>query len=89
MTQLMNMVDDATGVTLSLLAEAETIAAAMTLLWKWIASFGVPAALHTDRKNLYVPDEEMALRARLEGEEKLIPSYIDLHASCNNCPIRR
>jgi hypothetical protein len=68
---LRNMVDDATGVTLSLLAEAETIAAAMTLLWKWIATFGLPAALYPDRRNLYVPDEEMALRARLEGEEKL------------------
>lgn len=30
---LMNMVDDATGVTLALLAEEETIEAAMTLLW--------------------------------------------------------
>jgi transposase len=68
---LMNMVDDATGVTLSLLAEAETTQAAMTLLWKWIETFGIPAALYTDRKNLYVPDTEAALRARLEGEEKL------------------
>ena len=68
---LMNMVDDATGVTLSLLAEAETTQAAMTLLWKWIETFGIPAALYTDRKNLYVPDEEAVLRARLEGEEKL------------------
>jgi len=67
----MNMVDDATGVTLSLLAEAETIEAALTLLWKWIKTFGIPAALYTDRKNLYVPSEKTQLSAALEGEERL------------------
>ena len=68
---LMNMVDDATGVTLSLMSEEETTAAAMTLLWKWIESFGIPAALYTDRKNVYVPDEKTALKASLQGEESL------------------
>jgi hypothetical protein len=68
---LMNMVDDATSVALSLLAEAETIEAAMTLLWKWITTFGIPAALYPDRKNLYVPAEKAALEAELEGEELL------------------
>ena len=70
-TCLMNMVDDATGVTLSLLDEAETTEAAMTLLWKWIETFGIPMALYTDRKNVYVPDPQSALRAALEAEEKL------------------
>ncbi len=68
---LLNMVDDATGVTLALLAEEETTAAAMTLLWKWIDTFGIPAALYTDRKNLYVPSEKAAKRASLEGVEQL------------------
>ena len=68
---LMNMVDDATGVTLSLMSEEETTEAAMTLLWKWIETFGIPAALYTDRKNVYVVDEKTALRASLEGEERL------------------
>lgn len=67
----MNMVDDATGVTLSLLDEQETTDAAMTLLWKWIETFGIPAALYTDRKNVYVPDEKSVLRAAWEGEEKV------------------
>lgn len=68
---LMNMVDDATSVTLSLMAEEETTEAAMTLLWKWIETFGIPASLYTDRKNVYVVDEKTALRASLEGEERL------------------
>jgi hypothetical protein len=68
---LMNMVDDATGVTLSMMSEEETTEAAMTLLWKWIETFGIPSALYTDRKSLYLPDEQTAQRARLEGEEKL------------------
>jgi len=66
---LMNMIDDATGVTLSLLSEQETIEAAMTLLWKWIETFGIPAALYTDRKNLYFSEEKAVERAELEGEE--------------------
>lgn len=68
---LMNMVDDATGVTLSLMAEEETTEAAMTLLWKWIETFGIPSALYTDHKNVYVVDEKSALRASLAGEERL------------------
>jgi hypothetical protein len=43
----------------------------MTLLWKWIDTFGIPAALYTDRKNVYVPSEKAAKRASLEGAEQL------------------
>jgi len=68
---LMNMVDDATGVTLSLFDEQETTVGAMTLLWKWIDRYGIPAALYTDRKNVYVPDEKTAAKAELIGEEAL------------------
>lgn len=68
---LMNMIDDATGVTLSFLSEQETIEAAMTLLWKWIETFGIPAALYTDLKNLYFSEEKAVERAELEGVELL------------------
>lgn len=68
---LMNMVDDATGVTLSMISKEETTEAAMTLLWKWIETFGIPSALYTDRKNVYVVDEKSALRAALDGEERV------------------
>ena len=68
---LMNMVDDATGKTLSLLDEQETTAGAMTLLWRWIERYGIPAALYTDRKNVYVPEDKAVVNAELSGQEVL------------------
>jgi hypothetical protein len=67
----MNMVDDATGETLGRLDEQETTAGAMKLLWSWIDKYGIPAALYTDRKNVYVPDEKAAAKAELSGKEAL------------------
>ena len=67
----MNMVDDATGETLGRLEEQETTAGAMKLLWSWIDKYGIPAALYTDRKNVYVPDEKTAAKAELSGQEAL------------------
>jgi len=51
---LMNLVDDATNTTLCWLGEAETIWAAVGVLWQWIERYGVPRALYTDGKNVYV-----------------------------------
>ena len=64
---LMNMVDDATGVTMSLFDKEETTACAMMLLWEWIECYGIPAALYTDGKNVYVPSEKSNLRAQERG----------------------
>lgn len=66
---LMNMVDDAQGTTLSLLAEEETSFAAMALLWRWIERYGIPQSLYTDKKNVYVIDEKTRARAADSGEE--------------------
>ena len=66
---LMNMVDDATGITMSLFDYEETTACAMRLLWKWIERYGIPAALYTDRKNVYVPSEKSNLKAEQSGSE--------------------
>jgi transposase len=66
---LMNMVDDAQGTTLSLLAEEETSFAAMGLLWRWIERYGIPRSLYTDKKNVYVIDEKTRARAADSGEE--------------------
>ncbi len=66
---LMNMVDDASGHTMSLLAEAETTKAAMELLWQWIERFGVPKALYTDRKNVFITERPATLEEQLAGEE--------------------
>ncbi len=51
---LMNLVDDATGTTLCRLGEQETIWAAVGVLTAWIEKYGVPRALYTDWKNVYV-----------------------------------
>lgn len=68
---LMNMVDDAQGTTLSLLAEEETIFAAMSLLWQWIDRYGIPQSLYTDKKNVYVVDEKTRQIAAESGLEVL------------------
>lgn len=68
---LMSMVDDATGVRHSLLAEEETTEAAMRLLWRWVALYGVPRALYTDGKTVYITDREPTLEEALAGEPAL------------------
>ena len=63
---LMNLVDDATGRTLARLGDAETIWAAADVLRRWIEAYGVPLALYTDWKNVYVREptaEEQATGA--------------------------
>lgn len=66
---LMVMIDDATGIRMSLLARGETTEAAMRLLWMWIERYGVPKSLYTDKKNVYVPSEKDADLARQRGHE--------------------
>jgi hypothetical protein len=54
------MVDDATGRSLGTLGAQETIWAAAGVLRAWIAQYGIPRALYTDWKNVYVrvPNQE-------------------------------
>lgn len=68
---LLNMVDDATGTTLALMREEETTEGAMRLLWSWIERYGVPLALYTDGKNVYVTDREPTQEEELRGERPL------------------
>lgn len=51
---LLTMVDDATGRTWGRLGDEETIWAAADVLRRWIERYGVPHALYTDWKNVYV-----------------------------------
>jgi transposase len=51
---LMHMVDDATTKALGQFSEEETIWAAAGVLRRWIERYGVPQALYTDWKNVYV-----------------------------------
>ncbi len=63
---LMNMVDDATGTTLGRMGEQETIWAAVGVLEAWIGRYGVPQALYTDWKNVYVREPNAGERWRGE-----------------------
>jgi transposase len=60
---LMNLVDDATGRTLARLGAEETIWAAVDVLRRWIETYGVPLALYTDWKNVYVRPPNAAEQA--------------------------
>ena len=55
---LMNLVDDATSTTLCRMGEQETIWAAVGVLRAWMEKYGVPKALYTDWKNVYVRDRK-------------------------------
>lgn len=57
---LLTLVDDATGRTLGRFGAQETIWAAVAILRTWITQYGIPRALYTDWKNVYVrrPNQE-------------------------------
>ena len=62
---LMNMVDDASGDTLARMGNEETIWAAAGVLRAWVKKYGVPVALYTDWKNVYV--REASTKEQLQG----------------------
>lgn len=66
---LMNLVDDATGTTLCRMGEQETIWAAVGVLRAWMEKYGVPRALYTDWKNVYV--REPTAKELLHGKPGL------------------
>jgi transposase-like protein len=68
---LMNMVDDATGITLGSMDAQETTEAAMLLLWRWIEKYGIPKALYTDKKSVYITLREATIEEQLADEVPL------------------
>jgi hypothetical protein len=62
---LMNMVDDASGDTLARMGSEETIWAAVGVLRAWVKKYGIPVALYTDGKNVYV--REASTKEQLQG----------------------
>lgn len=66
---LMNLVDDATGTTLCRMGEQETIWTAVGVLTAWMEKYGVPRALYTDWKNVYV--REPTAKELLHGKPGL------------------
>jgi len=71
---LMDMVDDAMSTTVSRLGSQETIWAAAGVLRAWIEENGVPLALYTDWKNVYV--REPNAKERITGEVPLTQSSV-------------
>ncbi len=59
---LMHMVDDATSTVLGRFTKEETIWAAVGVLRAWIEQHGIPMALYTDWKNVYVREPSEAER---------------------------
>lgn len=64
---LMNMVDDASSTVEARMGDEETIWAAAGILRQWIEKYGVPLALYTDWKNVYVrePTEKELLHGKV------------------------
>jgi len=65
------MVDDATGITMSFMAEEETTEAVMWTVKRWIKRWGVPKALYADKKNVFVTDREPIIEEQLSGRKPL------------------
>jgi hypothetical protein len=63
----MNMVDDATSTTESRMGKEETMWAAVGVLRAWITNYGVPHALYTDWRNVYL--RKATPGEKLRGEE--------------------
>src|SRR6185312_1549810 len=68
---LMKLIDDASSKRMVRFSAQETIFAAMELLWKWLDRYGIPRALYTDKKNVYVVDEKTRQLAAESGVEVL------------------
>jgi hypothetical protein len=75
---LMHMVDDATTVALGRFAAEETIWAAAAVLRGWIEHYGVPRALYTDWKNVYVrsPNAQERMRGEVPVSGRTVPIRI-------------
>ena len=79
---LMHMVDDATTQALGWFSKEETIWAAAGVLRRWIERYGVPQALYTDWKNVYVRPPNA--QERMRGE----PAVTQFGRMCATLGIR-
>jgi transposase len=68
---LIDLVDDATARMDGRLFEQETTEGAMKVLWRWIVLYGIPRALYTDHKNVYVTRREPTVDEQLAGRPAL------------------
>jgi hypothetical protein len=76
---LLSLVDEATGTALSLLAEKQTIHAAMRLLWMWVEKYGIPMNIWCERKFIYKKNRKPA---GIHNMTRITPKTA-FYASCN------
>ena len=81
---LLDMVDDGTSFMDGRFFEQETTEGAMTVLWRWIELYGIPQALYTDHKNLYVSDHQPTPQEQLAGQ----PALTAFGKACHNLGIQ-
>ena len=53
---LMNLVDDATGISLAVLSPGEDIQGLLRVLYLWISRYGIPMSIYVDKLALYAPE---------------------------------
>lgn len=82
---LMDLVDDATGITLALMDKEETTVAAMKLLQQWIERYGVPKAIYVDLKSVYVSPKENKGTATVDGSS---PGFTHFSRACAKLGIK-
>ena len=58
---LLNLVDDATTTTLSLMADGETTQVIMMVLKQWIERYGIPQSIYVDLKSVYIAPKELSV----------------------------
>lgn len=68
---LMDLVDDATGVTYARLFPEETTRAAFESFGAWVALHGIPRSLYVDRDSIYRSDRAATVDEELAGREPL------------------
>ncbi len=81
---LMNLVDDATGITLAFLSEEETTEAAMMLLKNWVERYGIPKSIYVDLKTVYVP--HITLKPH-DGLNELPAAFTHFSKACDKLGI--
>src|SRR5438874_8587779 len=86
---LMHMVDDATGTVLCQFSAGETTWAAAHLLRAWIERYGVPRALYTDWKNVYVRLPNVQERLRGEAAVTQFGQMCAKLGTASSPPVRR
>ncbi len=75
---LMNVVDDATGISYGLLDYGETTFIAMTVLFDWINKYGIPSSIYSDYKSLFYTGRESTIEEQLAG----IPALTEFGRVC-------